>query len=152
MEVVEGKCFISGRFEQCCVGIDEGRIVKIAKVLEGDKTYKFGSRAILPGAIDAHVHFREPGMTQKEDFGTGSLAAVHGGVTCVLDMPNTIPPTTTLAAIREKRKLAGMKSLVDFGLYAGVRAGIDIQALAKEAVGFKLYMASTTGELLVSSL
>ena len=152
MEVVEGKCFISGRFEQCCVGIDDGRIVKIAKVLEGDKTYKFGSRAILPGAIDAHVHFREPGMTQKEDFGTGSLAAVHGGVTCVLDMPNTIPPTTTIAAIREKKKLAGMKSLVDFGLYAGVRAGIDIQALAKEAVGFKLYMASTTGELLVSSL
>jgi len=152
MDIVEGKCFISNRFEQCCIGIEDGRIVKIAKTLEGDKAYRITTGAILPGAIDAHVHFREPGMTYKEDFGTGSLAAVHGGVTCVFDMPNTAPPTTTLSAIREKKALASAKSLVDFGLYAGVRPGIDVQGMAKEAIGFKLYMASTTGELLVSSL
>jgi dihydroorotase len=152
MDVVEGKFFISDRFEQCCVGIEDGKIVKIAKVLEGDRVRRFGSLAILPGAVDAHVHFREPGMTQKEDFGSGSEAAIHGGVTCVFDMPNTVPPTTTSEAIREKRKLASKKSLVDFGLFAGVRPGIDIEALAKEAIGFKLYMASTTGELLVPSL
>ena len=152
MEVVEGRFFISGRFEQCCVGIEEGKIVEIAKVLEGDETYRFGSKTVLPGATDAHVHFREPGMTHKEDFETGSLAAVNGGVTCVLDMPNTIPPTTTISALREKRRLASMKSLVDFGFYAGVRPGIDVDGLAKEAIGFKVYMASTTGELLVSSV
>ena len=152
MDVVEGKFFISGRFEQCCVGIEQGKIVKIAKTLEGDKTYRMGSRAILPGAIDAHVHFREPGMTNKEDFATGSLAAICGGVTCVFDMPNTIPPVTTLSAIKDKKRLAGMKSIVDFGLFAGVRPGIDVEGLAREAIGFKLYMASTTGELLVSSL
>jgi dihydroorotase len=152
MEVVEGKCFVSGRFEQCCVGIEHGKIVKIAKVLEGDKVWRFGSKAIFPGAIDAHVHFREPGMTQKEDFSTGSLSAINGGVTCVFDMPNTIPETTTVATLREKRKLASSKSLVDFGLFAGVRPGIDVKALAKEAIGFKLYMASTTGELMVPSL
>lgn len=151
MEVVEGKFFISGRFEQCCVGIEEGKIVQIAKVLEGDKVRRFGSRAILPGAIDAHVHFREPGMTAKEDFGTGSTAAIHGGVTCVFDMPNTVPATTTLATMKEKKRLASSKSQVDFGLFAGVRQGIDVDALAKEAIGFKLYMASTTGELQVSS-
>src|SRR4030067_2852112 len=105
MEVGEGKCFISGRFEQCCVGIEDGKIVKIAKVLEGEKVYRIGSRAILPGAIDAHVHFREPGMTRKEDFGTGSLAAASGGVTCVFDMPNTSPPTTTISAIKENKRL-----------------------------------------------
>src|SRR5512137_777436 len=111
MDVVEGKCFVSGRFEQCCIGIEHGKIVRIAKVLEGDKVWRFGNKAILPGAIDAHVHFREPGMTYKEDFGTGSLAAACGGATCVFDMPNTIPETTTIAALREKRNLASTKSL-----------------------------------------
>ena len=152
MDVVEGKCLVSNRFEQCCIGIEDGKIVTIAKVLEGDRVHRISSGVILPGAIDAHVHFREPGMTKKEDFGSGSLAAVHGGVTCVFDMPNTVPPTTTLSAMKEKKSLAGAKSLVDFGLYAGVRPGIDVPGLAKEAIGFKLYMASTTGELLVSSL
>lgn len=152
MDVVEGKCLVSNRFEQCCIGIEDGKIVKIAKVLEGDRVHRISSGVILPGAIDAHVHFREPGMTKKEDFGSGSLAAVHGGVTCVFDMPNTVPPTTTLSAMKEKKSLAGAKSLVDFGLFAGVRPGIDVPGLAKEAIGFKLYMASTTGELLVSSL
>jgi dihydroorotase len=150
--VVEGNCFISGRLERCCVGIENGRIVQLAKVLDGDKVYHFGSKLVLPGAIDAHVHFREPGMTESEDFGTGSLAAVFGGVTCVFDMPNTVPPTTTPQGLREKKRLASSKSMVDFGLFAGVKPGVDIGALAREAIGFKLYMASTTGELLVPSL
>lgn len=147
--VVEGNCYVSGRFERCCIGIENGRIVKIAKVLQADKVFSFGNRIVLPGAIDSHVHFRDPGMTQKEDWGTGSLAAICGGVTCVLDMPNTRPATTTIASLREKRKIAASSSLVDFGLFAGVKRGIDVQALAKEAVGFKLYMGSTTGDLLV---
>ncbi len=91
-------------------------------------------------------------MTQKEDFGSGSVAALHGGVTCVLDMPNTMPPTTTVAALREKKELASAKSLVDFGLFAGVQPGMDIAGLKDEAVGFKLYMAGTTGDLMVGSL
>ncbi|OGS42283.1 MAG: hypothetical protein A3K67_00060, partial [Euryarchaeota archaeon RBG_16_62_10] len=150
--MVEGNCYVSGRFVQCCVGIEDGRIAKVAKVLEGDRVFRFGSKIVLPGAIDAHVHFREPGMTGKEDFGTGSLAALHGGVTCVLDMPNTLPPTTTIAALREKRGLAAAKCRVDFGLFAGVTEGTDVPALAREAVAFKLYMAGTTGELAVPDL
>jgi dihydroorotase len=74
-------------------------------------------RHLLPGCIDVHVHFREPGMTQKEDFGTGTAAAAAGGVTCVFDMPNTVPPTDTAARLREKQALAEEKALVDFGLY-----------------------------------
>jgi dihydroorotase len=129
--VVEGNCYVSGRLERCCVGIENGRIEKIAKILEGDKEYHFGSKLILPGATDAHVHFRDPGMTQKEDFATGSMAALYGGVTCVFDMPNTRPPTTTIAAMRDKKKIASAKSMVDFGLFAGVRPGMDVAGLAK---------------------
>lgn len=150
--VVEGECYISGRFERACIGIDGGRIVALAKNLEGDTRLDFGSRKILPAAIDSHVHFREPGMTHKEDFATGSLAALHGGVSCVLDMPNTVPPTATVSALDDKAKAAASKSLVDFGLFAAVRPGVDIASVAQRAIGFKLYMAGTTGDLLVPSL
>jgi len=150
--VVEGNCFVSGRIERCCVGIDDGKIVRIARVLEGDRKFDFGSRLIIPGATDCHVHFRDPGMTHKEDFATGSLAAVHGGVTCVFDMPNTKPSTTTLEALDEKSSIASAKSMVDFGLFAGLLPGVDVQALAPRCIGFKLYMAGTTGNLLVPSL
>jgi dihydroorotase len=150
--VVEGNCYISGKLERCCIGIEHGRIARIAKILEGDKILNFGSRLVIPAATDAHVHFREPGMTHKEDFGSGSLSAVCGGVTCVLDMPNTKPPTTTVQALREKKRIASSKSLVDFGIYAGVFPGMSVDQLAKEAIGFKLYMAGTTGDLMVPSL
>jgi dihydroorotase len=150
--VVEGNCYVSGRMERCCIGIENGRIQSVAKFIEGEKVHRFGTKIVLPAAIDAHVHFRDPGMTQNEDFKTGSMAAIHGGVTCVFDMPNTKPPTTTLSALRDKKRIASSKSMVDFGLFAGVRPGLDVEALAKEAIGFKLYMASTTGELMVPSL
>jgi dihydroorotase len=150
--VIEGNCYISGRMERCCIGIENGRIQKVAKIIEGEKVFRFGTKIVLPAAIDAHVHFRDPGLTQNEDFGTGSTAAIHGGVTCVFDMPNTKPPTTTISALRDKKRIASSKSLVDFGLFAGVRPGVDVDALEKEAIGFKLYMASTTGELMVPSL
>jgi dihydroorotase len=150
--VIEGNCFVDGRLERCCIGIEAGRIVKIAKALDADRRHSFGSKLVLPAAIDSHVHFREPGMTHKEDFASGSLAALHGGVTCFLDMPNTNPRTTTPSALREKKALAASKSLADFGLFAGVQPGMDARALAKDAIGFKLYMAHSTGEMGVPSL
>jgi len=128
--VIEGNCYLSGRFERVCIGITEGRIARIAKVLEGDKVYRFENKMVLPAATDAHVHFREPGMTHKEDFASGSLAALYGGVTCAFDMPNTRPASTTVEALREKWEFASSKSLVDFGLFAGVVKGADIFALA----------------------
>jgi dihydroorotase len=150
--VVEGECFVSGRLERLCVGIDDGKIMAVGKSLEGDKHLDFGRLKVIPGATDCHVHFRDPGMTSKEDFHTGSLAALHGGVTCVMDMPNTNPPTLTVDSIREKKAIARQRCLADFGLFAGVRPGTDIDELSGEAAGFKLYMAGTTGDLLVPSL
>jgi dihydroorotase len=150
--VVEGNCYYQGRLARLCVGIEDGVISKVAKNLDGDAVYDFGSKLVLPAAIDSHVHMRDPGATHKEDFATGTLAALHGGVTCVLDMPNTSPPTTSVDALREKTRTAAAKSNVDFGLFAGVQPGVDIRGLASGAVGFKLYMAGTTGDLLVGSL
>jgi dihydroorotase len=151
--VVKGRCYAKGRLVSQCIGISDGKIAAISEGLDGDTVYDFGNKLVIPGAIDAHVHLRDPGATHKEDFASGSLAALHGGVTCVLDMPNTKPPTTTAESLREKKALAESKSFVDFGLFAGVQPGCDIESLSREgAVGFKLYMAGTTGELAAESL
>lgn len=78
------------------VGIGDGRIAFVgdgATLPDAARVIDLEGRHLLPGCIDTHVHFREPGMTQKEDFGTGTAAAAAGGVTCAFDMPNTTPPT-----------------------------------------------------------
>src|SRR5690606_20839747 len=77
-------------------------------------------RHVLPGVIDVHVHFRDPGLTHKEDFLTGSAAAACGGVTTVLDMPNTVPPVNTAAALEQKRRAIEGRSYVDYGLYGAI--------------------------------
>lgn len=102
---------------------------------------------VAPGAIDMHVHFREPGFTDKEDFAHGTAAAACGGVTCVCDMPNTLPPTTTVQALVEKAETVASAAHVDFGLWAG---GTDIESarLMAEggAIGLKLYMVRAQSE------
>lgn len=104
---------------------------------------------LLPGAIDAHVHFREPGYTHKEDWGTGSAAAAMGGTTTVFEMPNTHPPTRSAAELRAKRE-AARKSCVDFGLY-GLLAEDNLAELdglvAAGANAFKCFMGNTFGNL-----
>jgi dihydroorotase len=108
-------------------------------------------RYILPGLIDGHVHFREPGLEYKEDFGTGSRAAVMGGVTTVLEMPNTLPTTSTRQRVEEKRRLAEAKSYCDFGLY-GLLVQDSVEHLRGMAeagvVGFKCFLGRSTGDIL----
>jgi dihydroorotase len=146
--VIEGNAFVSGELVKCCIGVEEGRIKAVKKILKGHNHYDFGDKLVLPGGIDAHVHFRDPGMTHKEDFGTGTMAASFGGITCVLDMPNTIPPTTSFTIFQEKAKIAGNKAFVDFGLHAGITKNSNIEELSKTAVALKMYLASTTGDIL----
>ncbi len=148
--IIEGRALVNGRLEQCCIGVDAGRIVAIKKDLRGAKRLDLQDRIILPGAIDPHVHLREPGSTHKEDFRTGTLSAAFGGVTCVLDMPNTVPPTTDLDRLREKRATASSKAWVDFGLIGGLGPKSDVLGMAAEAVAFKLFMGSTTQSNLVT--
>ena len=150
MEVtIEGKAYIDGDFVDCCIGMVDGRISAIKKILKGDRHYNFGSKLILPAGIDIHVHFRDPGMTYKEDFSTGSLAAAFGGVSCVFDMPNTIPQTTSLQTLSDKIVSANKKAYVDFGIYVGVTDSNveNIEELTEKCSGFKIYLGSTTNSL-----
>jgi dihydroorotase len=105
---------------------------------------------VLPGAIDVHVHFRDPGYPHKEDFGTGTAGAAFGGVTTVFDMPNTVPPTGTGKILAEKHAIAAAAAHVDFGLY-GLLGEDTIShvpdLVAGGVIGFKLYMGNTFGNI-----
>jgi dihydroorotase-like cyclic amidohydrolase len=107
---------------------------------------------VLPGFIDSHVHFRDPGAPHKEDFLSGTHAALAGGVTTILDMPNTQPPTDSRAHLDEKIALASTKAVVDYGFYFGATdTNIEEAAsVSHKVAALKLYMGSSTGSLLVT--
>lgn len=129
-----------------------GFVIKDEAVAHGhahEATLELGDLVILPGAIDPHVHFRDPGHPEKEDFGSGTRAAALGGVTTVLDMPNTVPPVTTRTALVDKKARAQAKAVVDFGLFAGLDEKGDALSILPDAVALKIYLGSTTGDLLV---
>jgi dihydroorotase (multifunctional complex type) len=118
----------------------------------GEYVVDAAGRLVLPGFIDSHVHFREPGNTQKEDFFSGTSAALAGGVTTILDMPNTQPPTVSRERLAEKAALASTKAVVDYGFYLGATDSNVEEALSisDSVVALKLYMGSSTGSLLVT--
>jgi dihydroorotase len=100
---------------------------------------------VLPGGVDVHVHSRDPGFTEKEDFGTLTAAAAAGGVTTVVDMPNTVPAVDSAGVLESKAAMAHSKARVDFGLWGLLRSGTTPEQLedmaAAGAVGFKAYLA-----------
>lgn len=108
----------------------------------------------LPGLIDAHVHLREPGMEHKEDFRSGTAAALAGGVTTVLDMPNTQPSSSTPEALDAKLNLAASKCLCDVGLFVGATTATKDAYLpaAEQACGLKIYVNETFGSLRIEDL
>ena len=110
---------------------------------------------LLPGVIDDHVHFRDPGLTHKADMYTESMAAAAGGVTSYMDMPNTNPQTTTIQALEDKFKDAATKSIVNYSFYFGAtNNNADSLALLdkKKVCGVKLFMGSSTGNMLVDQM
>lgn len=115
-----------------------------------DHEYDLTDKYLIPGVIDAHVHFRSPGYEMKEDWLSGSKAALAGGVTTVFDMPNTKPHTTTLEALEQKRDLARKDSLVNFGLFFGAMLD-NLEEIKKihGVVGLKVYMSETTGHMIM---
>lgn len=150
--VLEGRALIDGELRYTEVGIsEEGRIVAAGSYVSGgERRVDIGTSGIMvPGFIDPHVHLRDPGMTAKEDFGTGTMAAVHAGVTCVYDMPNTKPPVTDVRTFNEKKAAVRGKAVTDYGLFAAVTPGINARMLSPLVVGFKLFMGSTTGNILL---
>jgi dihydroorotase len=108
---------------------------------------------LLPGVIDAHVHFRDPGFPHKGTWGSESRAAVAGGVTTVADMPNTLPQTTSMAALQEKNALAAQSALTNYYCYLGATANnIDllVRLTRDDAFAVKLFLGSSTGSMLLS--
>ena len=108
---------------------------------------------LIPGIIDEHVHFREPGLTQKADIASESRAAVAGGVTSFMEMPNTVPQTTTLELLQQKFDLAAEKSVANYSFYLGAtNDNIDeVKKIdPKKVCGVKLFMGSSTGNMLVN--
>ena len=107
---------------------------------------------LIPGVIDEHVHFREPGLTHKADIGTESRAAIAGGVTSFMDMPNTKPQTLSISDINQKRQIAAEKSMANYSFYLGATTQ-NIDEIAKvdprTICGIKLFMGSSTGNMLV---
>lgn len=107
----------------------------------------------LPGLIDVHVHLRDPGQTQKEDFTTGTSAALAGGFTTVVDMPNNAQPITTIERLQEKMRIAEEKTVSDIGFhYGSLGDNLDsFEEAAKHSIGLKLYLNKTTGGYLLDA-
>ncbi len=132
--------------------IEDDRIADIdpASQLRVDNVVDAQGLHLLPGVIDDQVHFRDPGLTHKEDLRSGSQACAAGGVTTFLEMPNTIPATTTVDALRAKLDLASRKSVVNYGFYIGATLGnLDQLQQAQRTPGIKVFIGSSTGNLLV---
>ena len=153
-----GNIVNEGRIERADIVIDNEVIARIAPSapssrdnhsdLEVDATGCF----VLPGVIDTHVHFREPGLTQKADIQSESRAAAYGGVTSFFDMPNTLPQTTSLGALDDKCRRAAQESSVNYAFFIGA-TNDNIDTLrsvdAHRVPGVKLFMGSSTGNMLV---
>lgn len=131
----------------------------IEKMIEKEKNIKIidlNEKVLMPGVIDVHTHMREPGITIKEDFGTGSRACARGGITTFYDMPNTVPTTTTAAALKDKKNKAYEKSIVNFGFHFGGSRNDNIEEIKKvisekEGNTVKIFMNVTTGEMLIEN-
>ena len=120
-----------------------------------DKTIDAGGLYLIPGVIDDHVHFRDPGLTHKADMYTESMAAAAGGVTSYMDMPNTNPLTTTLEALEDKFQDAATKSIVNYSFYFGAtndNADLMPKLDKQKVCGVKLFMGSSTGNMLVDQM
>lgn len=139
--------------------VANGRIIKIENSIAiKEKAIEIhgDGKHLLPGVIDNHVHFREPGLTYKGSIYSESKAAVAGGVTSFMEMPNTIPPTFTQALLEEKFSIAAQSSLANYSFYMGTSNSNALEALKtndkkNDVCGIKIFMGSSTGNLLLDN-
>jgi dihydroorotase len=154
LSLINGQIVNEGRIVAADVLIRDERIERIGAgpVPHGAEVIDLAGRYLLPGIIDDQVHCREPGLTHKATLGSESLAAICGGVTSFLDMPNTQPPTTDRAALVEKRRIAADTCHVNYGFYFGA-TNTNLEELKQVgpdlACGIKVFMGASTGNMLV---
>ncbi len=145
--VYSGKFYYNGSFSDLDIGVEDGIITDIKKHINFKrKTLK---NAIIPAGTDTHVHFRDPGETDREDFSTGTISALFGGTTTVFDMPNNRVKIDNYAAYSDKLEIVRRKAYCDFGLYS-MFTGSNANIISKESSGIKIYMGDTTNSSGVS--
>ena len=146
-----------GEVTQGSLVIEDGRIAEVlthGKPLSApcDEMVDASGCYLLPGVIDDHVHFREPGLTQKADIHSESIAAAAGGVTSIMDMPNTMPQTTTIEALEQKQELMAEKCVVNYSCYFGATDNnykLFHELDERHVCGIKLFLGASTGNMLV---
>lgn len=150
MDLVIKNCRLVDETGEFYIKVKDGKIEDISKSpIKADECIDVKGNYVLPGFIDPHVHFRDPGLTQKEDFRTGSLSAANGGFTTVIDMPNTLPKTNTYKALKEKIKIGEEKSIVNFELQAGHNDLDEMRKMVElNPVSFKVFMDLESDESL----
>ena len=155
----------NGKIEDILYKEDEGYIQKVIGIMKaGPEVMELEGKCVMAGGIDAHVHFREPGLTHKADMETESRAAAAGGVTYVMDMPNTNPPTITAQALKDKIEMAKGRTAGKIAFHIGATNSnaAEICRLITEGdaetgitpddiAGVKVFMGSSTGNMLVDS-
>ena len=150
--IKNGLAFIGGHFVKKDILIsDEGLIAAIGSNLKGTETIDAADKLVLPGLIDPHVHLREPGDSYKEDFVTGSRAAIAGGFTTVMDMPNNKIPTITKEKLDEKIQLAKQKAVCDILFHFGGTDDNFDEVKKANPASLKLYLGETTGMLVLKN-
>lgn len=150
---------LPGETARTSVLLEDGRIAAVdaPRGVRADETVDAAGLHLLPGVIDAHVHFRDPGLTHKEDLASGSRACAAGGVTSFLEMPNTVPQTTTVEALEAKLALASRKSVVNYGFYVGatrdnlaeLQRASGTPEVRSRTPGIKVFLGSSTGNMLL---
>lgn len=155
--IVNARLVNEGREFDADLRIEDGRIAKIDAKIDArpeERVIEAGGRWLLPGMIDDQVHFREPGLTHKGDIASESAAAVAGGLTSFMDMPNTNPPTLDSAALEAKYALAKGRAWGNHGFYHGA-SNDNLEAIRaldpKAAPGIKVFMGASTGNMLVDN-
>ena len=143
--------FIGGKLLPKSVLVRNGKIAAIEQTAQAQKRIDCKGKILLPGLIDAHVHFRVPGGEHKEDWNTGSSAAVAGGVSTVIDMPNNNPSCTTREALEQKNKIAQVDSKCNFAFHFGASNDNMEELQAVQGIAsFKVFLGASTGNLLVT--
>lgn len=155
--IVNAKIVNEGKVTEGDLLIDGERISRMGKNLQNltaDKVVDAGGNFLLPGAIDDQVHFREPGLTHKANIYTESRAAVAGGVTSFMEMPNTVPPTFTQELLEDKYRIASTQAVANYSFYIGAsNDNVDevLKTDLSQVCGLKIFMGSSTGNLLVDN-
>lgn len=149
VNLLDGKVWLDDEVVEAGIAVQDDKIIRIAKepnLPKSDSNLRLSDRLVLPGLIDVHVHLRDSQLSYKEDFLTGTAAAVAGGFAAVLDMPNTIPPVTTAKRLAERIGEAAGRLYCDVGFYATPLSVEDVIPLSRAgSVAYKVYMHKSLG-------